>query len=280
VNAINDFGDLAGAVIYGGSDVVAAIYNAATSSWISTYPSSYYSGLTSINDEGWAVGYRLDMHDMYNWVLRPMVASKTVDAFTPASSPTSISRLTAVNDAGLALSGRFAYDIPSNTWIDLNAKIVNPGVIKLAGASGISRDGKIVGVGDVNLPGGVSEQHALLLTPAPLYKAFVQPPFNADGTREFNANRGALPVKFTLTENDSTTCTLPQATISVLRSSGATGSVDVSTYRTPADNGSNFRIDACQYTYILGTKGLGAGDYRVDIIVNWNIVGSGDFALK
>jgi hypothetical protein len=220
------------------------------------------------------------MHDLYNLVLRPMVASKTVLAFTPTSSPTNISHLSAVNDAGLALGGTFAYDIHNNTWVDLNTRIVNPGVIKLAGASGISRDGKIVGVGDVNLPGGGSEQHALLLTPAPLYKVFVQPPFNADGSSAFSAARGAIPVKFTLTENGSSTCTLPPATISVLRTSGATGSVDVSTYQTPADDGSNFRTDGCQYTYILGTKELGAGDYRVDIIVNWNIVGSGEFALK
>jgi len=34
--AINDFSDLAGAVTDGSSDVIAAIYNAVTSSWIST----------------------------------------------------------------------------------------------------------------------------------------------------------------------------------------------------------------------------------------------------
>jgi uncharacterized membrane protein len=286
VNAINDFGDLAGqaASEMTGSDVLAVIYNAATSSWISTYPNSYYSGLTSINNEGWAVGYRLDMHDMYNWVLRPMVASKTVEAFTPTLPSTiNISRFTAVNDAGLALSADtlFAYDIPSDAWIDLKTKIVNPGVIRLAYAYGISRDGKIVGSGYVNLPGGESEQHAFLLTPTPLYKATSQPPIKTDGSSTFSAARGVVPVKFALTENDSPTCTLPSATISVSRTSGATyGLIDVSTYQTPTDNGSNFRIDSCQYTYVLGTKALGPGKYRADMIINWNIVGSGEFAIK
>jgi len=273
--AINDFGDLAGyAQPNGSSDVTAVIYNAAMSGWIGfALPSTFDSGLESINDYGWAVGFWLDV---VHGVDYPLVARKNGSATVLTHSGS----LNAVNDAGMALGGTFAYDIPSNTWIDLNTRIVNPGVIGLAYANGISSDGRIVGVGNVNLPGGVHEQHALLLTPTPLYEATVQPPFNADGSSEFKANRGTLPVKFTLTENGSSTCTLPQASISVLRTSGATGSVDVSTYQTPADNGSNFRTDGCQYTYILGTKGLGAGDYRVDIIVNWNIVGSGEFALK
>jgi hypothetical protein len=180
-----------------------------------------------------------------------------------------------------AVGGPFAYDIPSNTWIDLNTKVVNPGVIKVVSASGISSDGRIVGEGYVSLPGGASEEHAVLLTPTPFYTALVQPPLKSDGSSKFNANRGVVPVKFTLTVNGSSTCTLPSATISVTRTSGALYSlIDASAYQTPEDNGSNFRIDTCQYTYVLGTKGLGAGDYRVDIIVNWNIVGSGEFALK
>lgn len=275
-DAINNFGDIAGESTFGGgSDLTAVIYNAAASSWIDVGPGQGPdSGLASINNYGWAVGFS------YNGeTVRPLVVRDnrpTILTNAPANGG-----LSAVNDAGLAVGGTFAYDIPSNAWVDLNTRIVNPGVIQVVSASGISPDGKIVGVGDVHVAGGVIEQHAFLLSPTPLYKAAVQPPINADGSSAFDANRGALPVKFTLTENGSSSCTLPQATISVtLISAAAADLIEMNTYKTPADNGSNFRTDACQYTYVLGTKGLGAGDYRVDIIVNWNVVGSGEFTLK
>jgi hypothetical protein len=58
------------------------------------------------------------------------------------------------------------------------------------------------------------------------------------------------------------------------------GPIDESVYDGPADNGSNFRIDSCQYVYNLAASALGAGTYRVDILINGNVVGSASFALR
>lgn len=123
----------------------------------------------------------------------------------------------------------------------------------------------------------------LLNTSTPPYKALVQPPIDADGSSIFNAKRGVIPVKFTLTQNGTQTCALPPATISVTRTAGGTtGAIDEASYLSPADNGSNFRIDttACQYTYNLASQSLGAGSYRVDITISGSVVGRAVFALK
>jgi hypothetical protein len=63
---------------------------------------------------------------------------------------------------------------------------------------------------------------------------------------------------------------------------GTVGSVGVSIYSTPADSGSNFRIDAtaCQYTYNVAASSLGAGTYRVDISINGVAVGNAVLGLK
>jgi len=103
-----------------------------------------------------------------------------------------------------------------------------------------------------------------LLLQTPGYKAFVQPPINADGSSIFKASRGVVPVKFTLAQGGSPTCSLPPATISVSRIAGGTlGTVEESTYLTNADNGSNFRIDSttCQYVYNLAASDLGVADH-------------------
>jgi hypothetical protein len=58
------------------------------------------------------------------------------------------------------------------------------------------------------------------------------------------------------------------------------GPVDEEIYVGSADNGSNFRIDSCQYAYNLAASALGVGTYRVDIMINSNVVGSATFALR
>jgi len=131
--------------------------------------------------------------------------------------------------------------------------------------------------------GGFGSVGVVINTSTPIYKAFVQPPINADGSSVFHVNRGALPVKFTLTQNDMPTCTLPPATIAVTRTAGgALGLIPVSVYSTPADNGSNFKLDstACQYIYNLGASRLGVGKYRVNININGIVVGDAVFALN
>jgi hypothetical protein len=88
-------------------------------------------------------------------------------------------------------------------------------------------------------------------------------------------------VKFTLSDFGSPTCDLPPATIAVTRTAGGTtGDVNESIYAMSADNGSNFRIDGCQYSYNLNSGALGAGTYRVDIKINGQVVGSAVFQLK
>jgi hypothetical protein len=117
--------------------------------------------------------------------------------------------------------------------------------------------------------------------PTPVYAAQLQQPINADNTSVFNVRRGVIPVKFTLSFNGVVTCDLPQATIVVTRTAGGTvGPIDESTYSGPADTGSNFRIDSCQYVYNLSASALGMGTYRVDILINGQVVGSATFQLR
>jgi hypothetical protein len=118
-------------------------------------------------------------------------------------------------------------------------------------------------------------------TTTPAYNAQIQPPINSDGTSIFNANRGVIPVKFTLTQDGSQTCALPPATIALARTAGGIiGPINESVYVMSADNGSNFRIDDCQYIYNLSSSALGTGTYRVDIMISGATVGSPIFKLK
>jgi hypothetical protein len=115
----------------------------------------------------------------------------------------------------------------------------------------------------------------------PPYSAQIQQPINPDGSSVFNVRRGVVPVKFTLTQDGVATCDLPPATIALTRTSGGTtGAVDESVYVMAADNGSNFRINSCQYVYNLSANALGVGTYRVDIMINGQVVGSAIFQLK
>jgi hypothetical protein len=88
-------------------------------------------------------------------------------------------------------------------------------------------------------------------------------------------------VKFTLTQNGTSTCTLPPATIAVTRTAGGTiGAINESVYSGATDTGSNFRINSCQYIYNLSASALGVGTYHVDIKIGGIVVGSAPFALK
>ena len=90
-----------------------------------------------------------------------------------------------------------------------------------------------------------------------------------------------VPVKFTLTLDGVATCDLPQATIAVYRTgTGGNQQIDESVYTGSADNGSNFRIDSCQYIYNLSASALEMGTYRVDILINGQVVGSASFQLR
>jgi hypothetical protein len=113
------------------------------------------------------------------------------------------------------------------------------------------------------------------------FGAHIQQPINPDESSVFNVHRGVVPVKFTLTLDGVATCDLQPATISLTRTAGGTtGEIDESVYSGPADTGSNFRIDSCQYVYNLSSSALGPGTYRVDITINTQVVGSATFQLR
>jgi probable HAF family extracellular repeat protein len=167
----------------------------------------------------------------------------------------------------------FIWSQPSG-MTDLNA-LIDPGLgWTLTSASGINDWGQIIGEGIID-----GQPHGFLLTP--IYKTVVQQPINADGSSAFNARRGVVPVKFTLTQNQTPICPMTTATIAITKASGQTlASVDESTYSTNADSGSNFRIEGCQYGYNLAASALGVGTYRVDISMQGIMVGHAVFALK
>lgn len=113
------------------------------------------------------------------------------------------------------------------------------------------------------------------------YVATVGQPINADGSSNFKANRGVVPVKFTLTLDGSPTCALPPATIALTQTSGAAiGPVNESSYLMAADTGSSFRTSDCQYIYNLNAKSLGSGTYLVEIKIDGDLVGSATFDLR
>jgi hypothetical protein len=117
--------------------------------------------------------------------------------------------------------------------------------------------------------------------PTPACAAQVQPPINADGSSIFNARRGVVPVKFRLTCDGHPTCDLSPATIAVTRTAGGViGEINESVYSSQADSGSNFRVLECQYHYNLNSRALGVGTYRVDILINGQVIGSATFVLR
>jgi hypothetical protein len=111
--------------------------------------------------------------------------------------------------------------------------------------------------------------------------ARVQQPINPDGSSTFTIKRGVVPVKFTLTADGTPTCALLPGTLELTRLGGANpGPVDEAVFTGAADAGSNFRISDCQYVYNLAVKQLGAGTYRVDILISGQQIGSATFDLK
>lgn len=111
--------------------------------------------------------------------------------------------------------------------------------------------------------------------------AQIQQPINADGSSVFNAKRGVVPIKFNLMKDGVATCNLPPATLSLNSlSSGIVGTVTESTYTMAADSGSNFRISGCQYIYNLAASAVGAGQYKVGLMIGTEVVGIAYFELK
>lgn len=126
----------------------------------------------------------------------------------------------------------------------------------------------------------LAEETGSFTTPAG-FAAEVQPPINADGSSTFNANRGVVPLRFTLTEDGNQTCDLPPATLRLTRTGGTSpGSIDESVYSGPSDNGSDFRITNCAYHYNAYARALGPGAYLAEILIDGAVVGEARFELK
>jgi hypothetical protein len=175
---------------------------------------------------------------------------------------------TAVGSASTDASGRatFTYD-PS---------LLAPGTYQLRAASARQT------IEGVAFETSISDVGTFQIEPSP-FSAQIQPPINGDGTSVFGSRRGVIPVKFTLTYNGTATCQLPQATIAIVRTSGAViGPVSETVYALPADDGASFRVDgpSCTYVYNLRSTALGTGTYLVRIAVNGAYVGNATFGLQ
>ena len=185
--------------------------------------------------------------------------------------------LVAGSFGGSPSSSAELYDPVTETW----AATGSMGTARYTHTATLLPSGKVLAAAGQDSSGAASSSAELYDPTTPAYAAQVQQPINANGTSVFNVKRGVVPVKFTLTLNGVATCNLPAATIAVYRTgTGGNQPIDEAVYSGPADTGSNFRIDSCQYIYNLSASALGVGTYEVDILINNQIVGSASFKLK
>jgi hypothetical protein len=168
-----------------------------------------------------------------------------------------------VSYAGVTFSGGVPtlFHFQNNNWVDVTTSVD--------------------GVNQV-VCGGVTSFSPFAVFGA-VYNAAVQAPIAADGRSTFKAQRGSVPVKFTLSLGGAPTCHLVPATISIVRVAGANATaINEGVFNLPSDSGAQFRIDdaACQYIYNVNARALGAGTYRVQISISGFVVGSARFALQ
>ncbi len=116
---------------------------------------------------------------------------------------------------------------------------------------------------------------SILDNPAALtpYVAHVQRSTGSAGLGVFSAAEKTIPIRFALTRDGVSTCSLPPAVISVTKLSGDNPFV------APSDHRSSFRINECKYVYDLPTKSLAPGTYLVQIIVHGLPVGNAAFKI-
>jgi Tol biopolymer transport system component len=167
---------------------------------------------------------------------------------------------------------------------------VDSGERQANGASGrpaISADGRYVSFSSLasNLVAGDTNDRVDVFVRDRAGVALVagaQQPVNADGSSTFNANRGVIPLKFTLTDDDgSATCELPPATLRLTRSGGALpGPIDEGLYTGSPDSGTGFRITDCRYHYNLSPRPLGPGTYLAEVLIGGLPAGEARFELK
>jgi probable HAF family extracellular repeat protein len=236
---------------------------------------------TAINDAGEVIGTSTTASgDTHAFVYSGGVMRDLGTLGPGFSAPTSINSAGQVTGywypPGVQGSGAFLYT--NGALVDLNALIPSDSGWFLSTANAINDRGEIVGQGQIGL-----EFHAFLLTPVDVTTraAAIEQPIDADGSSVFNAKRGVIPVRFTLTENGAPTCQLPPATISVARiADGVVAPIVESLHQAMADEGTDFRVSDCQYIYNLSAASLGVGRYRVTISIDGVEVGRAEFSLR
>lgn len=244
-----------------------------------------YTEADSINDFGQVAGYWYSNDNTYhafrtasNLAINPLTDDLGVVA--QAIWPAQPSPIAAINNYGQVVGGAPAFVGGAGTITSLDNVIPADSGWKLIMAYGINDAGQIVGMGAHGQASGYGVGRAYLLTP--IYRAFVQLPIKSDGSSVFPVKRGAVPVKFRLSQNGSPTCTLLPATIAISKTA-PTGllAVNNTVYAKKSNTGINFRMDssACQYVYNVSSSALGPGTYRVDIIVEGIMIGHAVFAI-
>lgn len=227
-----------------------------------------------INNAGLIVGYYYDAAGYHGFLF----SGGTFTTINHPSAPDSTVAI-GINNAGQIVgyyidgTGQHGYVYSAGTFTTIDDPLATGGTT----AVGINDAGLITGFYN----DGTGSHGFLATPPPPPYVASIQQPINSDGSSVFNAKRGVVPVKFTLTLNGTPTCQLPPATVALIRTAGtAPGPIDESVFLLPSDSGSNFRIDSCQYVYNLAIGSLGPGAYVLQIKLNGNAVGSGSFGLR
>ena len=241
------------------------------------------SQAVAINDFGQVAGWALSGGNTVSHAFRT-APNRAVNPLTDdlGSLGGGYSSAAAINNYGQVVglanlpggTTQHAFLYGSGFMRDLN-DLISPGSgCELVSAAGINDAGQIAANGNCR-----GQMHGVLLTP--IYKAFVQPPIDADGSSVFSAERRSIPIRFAVTQYGVPSCALP-ATIAVTKAShGKLVSIDEDIYSTPADNGSEFRItSACLYVYHLAASSLGVGTYRVDISIDGILIGPAVFALE
>ena len=190
-----------------------------------------YSNAFDINDSGQVVGWASTTRDAASHAFRRATNSPinpaTDDLGTLGGSTSQADRIDSFGQVvgGASITGDTAahpFLYSNNVMHDLNNLIPPDSGCELIEywATQINDVGQIAANATCS-----GQQHAVLLNP--IYKAFVQPPINADGSSVFKAKRKVVRVKYTLTQYDAPTCGLPPATISITRTAGGTlGSID------------------------------------------------------
>jgi len=147
---------------------------------------------------------------------------------------------------------------------DLNELIPSDSGCEVFQASAINEAGQIAGNGVCS-----GENHPVVLNP--IYQGLVRPPINADGSSVFSAKRESVSIAFLLNKYGTRTCTLPAATIAIVR---------VTDGRLTTARNAKLSITGCRYAYDLKANRLGVGEYRADISIDGIMVGHAVFALQ